>query len=106
MYIDFTYYKANGGTIADEAAFTLSEKRARYKLDYYTQNRITEPIEECVKDCMVELVNVVFEQSQGEKVSSFSNDGISVSLVDTNEEQNLYDLILQMLPRELTYLGV
>lgn len=108
MYITFGFYQANGGVITDEVAFTLLEKKARYKLDYCTQNRIhtLEPIPEPVQDCMVELVNSLGEQLKGEKITSFSNDGVSVSFDTTDEEKAMYNLIIQMLPSELTYRGV
>ena len=81
MYIDFTYYKANGGREMTEAAFSRNEFRARKLVDRLTQGRVKSmaQIPEAVKRLIVELVSL--EQNQGaeltqqQAVTSFSNDG-------------------------------
>ena len=40
MYIDLSYYLANGGTAMDDAAFTRNEFRARKIVDRLTQGRV------------------------------------------------------------------
>lgn len=101
MYIDYEYYQLNGG-IVDISTFPILYKKAKYKLDYYTQNRIKQLNEITVeiKDCMVEMINKI-STMQGDKVSSFSNDGVSVSLVVNDEEAELYQLAVEMLPISL-----
>lgn len=101
MYIDYEYYQLNGG-IVDISAFPILYKKAKYKLDYYTQNRINKLTEITVeiKDCMIEMINKI-STMQGDEVTSFSNDGVSVSLVNQNEEEELYQIVIEMLPISL-----
>ena len=104
MYITYEEYKEMGGT-AEQSAFSSLEIQARYKLDYWTLNRITEA-DERVKLCMTLLINVLAEVQNGESdVSSFSNDGVSVSFVDakTSEQKimSVYDRVVEILPVEL-----
>jgi len=84
MYIDYAYFKANGGDEAvTEAAFPALEYRARKIVDRATQKRVQAmaTVPEAVKRLMVELINI--ESVSGSvavlrpAVSSFSNDGYS-----------------------------
>lgn len=123
MYIDRTYYKNNGGTEMDEAAFSRNEYRARKIVDRLTQNRVTkmQNVPEAVQRLMVELVTL--EATQGaaaldnQPVSSFSNDGYSETyaqpLTAETVKQLEMDLVVDYLAEEtddngtpLLYLGV
>lgn len=123
MYIDRTYYKNNGGTEMDEAAFSRNEYRARKIVDRLTQNRVTkmQNVPEAVQRLMVELVTL--EATQGaaaldnQPVSSFSNDGYSETyaqpLTAEMVKQLEMDLVVDYLAEEtddngtpLLYLGV
>ena len=123
MYIDRTYYKANGGTEMDDAAFSRNEYRARKIVDRLTQNRVTKmaQVPEAVQRLMVELVTM--EATQGaaaldnQPVSSFSNDGYSETyaqpLTAETVKQLEMDLVVDYLAEEtddngtpLLYLGV
>ena len=123
MYIDRTYYKANGGTEMDDAAFSRNEYRARKIVDRLTQNRVTKmaQVPEAVQRLMVELVTL--EATQGaaaldnQPVSSFSNDGYSETyaqpLTAETVKQLEMDLVVDYLAEEtddngtpLLYLGV
>lgn len=123
MYIDRTYYKANGGTEMDDAAFSRNEYRARKIVDRLTQNRVTKMknVPEAVQRLMVELVTL--EATQGaealdnQPVSSFSNDGYSETyaqpLTAEMVKQLEMDLVVDYLAEEtddngtpLLYLGV
>ena len=123
MYIDRTYYKANGGTEMDDAAFSRNEYRARKIVDRLTQNRVTKmaQVPEAVQRLMVELVTL--EATQGaaaldnQPVSSFSNDGYSETyaqpLTAEMVKQLEMDLVVDYLAEEtddngtpLLYLGV
>lgn len=101
MYITFEEYTALGGTV-ELSAFPLLERLAEKKLNYWTFKRITEDTEitEDIKLAMALIINSL-EQAQGDKVSSFSNDGISVSFVDEDDTQKLYQQVLEILPHEL-----
>lgn len=123
MYIDRTYYKNNGGTEMDDAAFSRNEYRARKIVDRLTQNRVTKmaQVPEAVQRLMVELVTL--EATQGaatldnQPVSSFSNDGYSETyaqpLTAETVKQLEMDLVVDYLAEEtddngtpLLYLGV
>lgn len=123
MYIDRTYYKANGGTEMDDAAFSRNEYRARKIVDRLTQNRVTkmQNVPEAVQRLMVELVSL--EATQGaaaldnQPVSSFSNDGYSETYAQPLTAEMVkhleMDLVVDYLAEEtddngtpLLYLGV
>lgn len=104
MYLTYEEYKNNGGTV-EETAFPLLELKARKKLDYWTQDRITESTEE-IRLIMTILVDHYASEQDGEQdVSSVSNDGISLSFADakTSEQKlmNIYDYAVEILPVEL-----
>ena len=105
MYLTYQEYKTRGGSL-DEAAFNRKETKARRLLDYWTFDRLKSGLgdnEQVVKDLMFEMVETM---TDGQQVTSFSNDGVSVSLSDKTEEQQMYDLAVAWLPSELVYIGV
>ena len=123
MYIDLSYYLANGGTAMDDAAFTRNEFRARKIVDRLTQGRVKamETVPEAVKRLMVELVTL--ESTQGaatlenQPVTSFSNDGYSETYAQPMTAETVkgieMDLVVDYLADEtddhgtpLLYLGV
>lgn len=123
MYIDRTYYKANGGTEMDDAAFSRNEYRARKIVDRLTQNRVTKmaQVPEAVQRLMVELVTLEATQGaaalENQPVSSFSNDGYTETyaqpLTAETVKQLEMDLVVDYLAEEtddngtpLLYLGV
>ena len=74
-YLTYQQYKSHGGT-AELSAFPLLERRARAKLDCWTQGRITE-VDCDIHHCMTLMINAlddVKKHSQGGTVSSFSDD--------------------------------
>lgn len=105
QYLNYSQYQANGGT-ADVAAFPLLERLARKKLDYWTQNRITDVTCD-VELCMTILVDALAESRKdpSETVGSYSNDGVSVSFGKARTEaeimESVYDQIVEILPVEL-----
>lgn len=104
MYLTYEEYKELGGT-AEQPSFTQLELQARYKLDYWTFNRITEP-DERVKLCMRLIIDVLDEiQSNIIDASSFSNDGVSVTLAnaktDDQKMNDVYSRVVEILPVEL-----
>lgn len=107
-YLTYAQYVSNGGT-AEESAFPVLERRARAKLDDWTQDRIEETGDD-TRLCMTLIINAMDgaqKVSRGGAVSSFSNDGVSVSLdtrtVKTEEEavSSVYDQVVEILPVEL-----
>lgn len=109
MYLTYSEYSAMGGK-APESDFPRLELLAEKRLDYWTQNRITDPSED-VKLCMTLIVNAEYADESGEHdVSSFSNDGVSVSFADAQTEEqkwsSVYDRVVEILPVELISLCV
>lgn len=111
MYLAFDEYKQMNG-IVDEYIFPILEMEARLKLDYWTQNRITEDtIDEKIKFCMFKIIEVLNENNTGTgDIASYSNDGVSVSYADakTSDEKlnNVYRFCVQVLPLELISLCI
>lgn len=103
MYLTFEEYQANGGTVT-LAAYPLLERLAEKKLDHWTFNRIAENSDD-IKLAMTLIVNAL-DGMQGDKVASFSNNGISVNFENTDDIQVLYRQIVEILPYNLVYLGV
>lgn len=105
MYITYDEYKALGG-IVEESDFLLMERLAEKKLDYWTPNAF-HPLD-VSDDVMLSMTIIIngLQKMQGDKVSSFSNDGISVSFIDESETLLIYQQILEIMPSHDTYLGV
>ena len=108
QYLTHQQYLSHGGT-AELSAFPLLERRARAKLDYWTMGRITD-VDCDIHLCMTLIINAldsVQKSSQSGTVSSFSNDGVSVSYstqqTKTEEEAmaSVYDQVVEILPVEL-----
>lgn len=104
MYITYEEYVANGGT-ADQSSFANLETLAEFKLNYWTLDKITET-DDKIKWCMTLLINALAEVQNGESdVSSFSNDGISVTFIDAKttkqKMQDVYRRVVEILPVEL-----
>jgi len=108
MYLDYDYYKISGGKMA-ESVFPTLEKKAEYKLNYWTQDRLKllTLIPDSVKDLMVEMINKYndFDELDIKGATSVSNDGVSVSYKDAvtldSVNKELYNLAVEMLPIEL-----
>ena len=73
-YITFEQYTALGGK-ADASAFPRLSRLAQKKLDYWTQNRITESDED-IQLCMMLIMDALRKVENGESnIASTSNDG-------------------------------
>ena len=104
MYLTYEEYRSLGGK-APESDFPRLELLARKRLDYWTQNRITEPYDD-IRLCMTLIIDAEYAEQSGEHdVSSFSNDGVSVSFADAQTKEQkwagVYDRIVEILPVEL-----
>lgn len=109
MYITYEEYSALGGK-ATESEFTRLELLARKRLNHWTLDRITTPDDD-IRLCMTLIIDAEYAEQSGEHdVSSFSNDGVSVSFADaqTKEQKwdDVYDRIVEILPVELVSLCV
>ena len=85
MYLTYDEYTGMGGSM-DAALFPRFELKARKRIDAMTFGRVMhdDPVRECVRMCMFELVNAMHEDEtntgfSGREISSMSNDGVSVT---------------------------
>lgn len=107
-YLTFTEYQQYGGK-TDESDFTRLERKARRKLDYFTQNRLVNAtvIPDEAKECMTEFIDSM-KDMDGEEVSSFSNGNVSVSFKqdERTDDEKLWDIAVEYLPMELISMAV
>ena len=104
MYLTYEDYSSLGGK-APESDFQRLELLAEKRLNYWTMDRITEPDDD-IRLCMTLIVDAEYADQSGEQdVSSFSNDGVSVSFADAQTKaqkwMDVYDRIVEILPVEL-----
>ncbi len=125
MYIDYSFYIENGGTITNMPTFDSYCRKAKTYIDYVTCGNIAKygddiPYE--VKSCMVDIIDEIADyaaqstQFGGSNVKSISNNGISITMeaaLDTQMESNVDSIIRLQLAhlftpdgRKLTYRGV
>lgn len=113
MYLTYNEYVQQGGVL-DNSAFARLEFRAGKLIDARTLNRIKseQTVPETVKMLEFELIKKLddTETRRAETVSSYSNDGVSVSLVKPPSEAEaaalLDGLIVEYLTGETTSGGV
>ena len=91
-YLTYVEYIEKGG-IAEEAAFALSEFKARKVIDYWTDSRVQnmQEVPEAVKFCMFALITIESKfgaEAIADKpvVSSFNTDGYSESYGSATEQ--------------------
>lgn len=104
MYLTYEEYSSLGGK-APESEFQRLELLAEKRLNYWTMDRITEPDDD-IRLCMTLIVDQEYDDVSGVfDVSSFGNDGVSVSLADAQTKDqkwaSVYDRIVEILPVEL-----
>lgn len=109
MYLTYEEYSALNGK-APESEFTRLEHLAEKRMNYWTMDRITEPDDD-IRLCMTLIVDAEYADQSGEQdVSSFSNDGVSISFADAQTKaqkwMDVYDRIVGILPVELVSICV
>ena len=115
MYLNYEEYKSYGGGL-DEAAFCIYGYEAEQRIKAETHGRIAEASEP-VKRCVARLVDIMKQADvSAEKVTSWSNDGVSQNIKDVSSEdyqKKISEIIRSYLADEvdengvpLLYLGV
>lgn len=107
-YITFEQYRALGGKVQEQTAFSVLEKKAQRYLDTWTQNRIKES-SEVIRETLTGLIDMMADDSSngGNALSSFTNGNISMSFdVSKKIEQDMLYYVQMMLPLDLTCRGV
>ena len=86
MIISYEEYKNYGGNL-DKAAFNIYGYEAERKLISETHGRIKK-ITEAILRCFVRLTDIVAKSDMSkDKVTSWSNDGVSQSVKDVSAEE-------------------
>lgn len=95
MYLTYDEYEDMGGGM-DAALFPRFEAKARKRIDAMTFGRVRRdnPVRECVKNCMFELIQAMHEDEtnvgfSGREISSMSNDGVSVTYASGNSQTGM-----------------
>lgn len=103
-YITYEEYQDLGGTISEDK-FNILERKARRKLDYFTQDRlkVVETIIDEVKELMTEFIDKLSNIPLNGNITSYSN-GIESFGFGENQisalNTELYDLAIEYLPIE------
>lgn len=112
QYLTFDDYSSMGGTLTN-MEFNRFEFRSERLIDNLTQERLknADVIPLVVKRCMFELVTYLSKAAQNgdiSAVSSFSNDGYSVTYAEQKSAAHqIYDIIYDYLAdTDLMYCGV
>lgn len=112
VYADYDYYlnEYSGNAVA-EADFTRLSRQASAYLDSLTCGKIRGSWidDNRVKDACCAVAEILHAQEQGGEVASESNDGASVTYVNssTTQEQRLYNIAVMYLSSTgLLYAGV
>lgn len=112
MYLTYTEYTNFGGQLSD-ALFNRFSFRAESEINNATQGRLKSisKFPESVKKCefeLVEYLSKVAKDGSASAISSFGNDGYSVSYTDKKTaQQQIYDIIYTYLADTgLIYCGV
>lgn len=104
MYLTYEEYKTYSGKVS-ESAFPKLETDAEDYLNYYTQNRIEEATPE-IKKCIAQFIDNM-ESIEKRPISSFSNDGVSVTYAEPlGLSDTLYEIAERLLPMNLMHAGV
>ena len=112
MYLTYTEYTNFGGSLSEEL-FGRFSYRAEKEVDNKTFDRCKNlaKVPEEVKRCVFELVEYLSKNAKNGSalaISSFGNDGYSISYNDKKTaEQQIYDIIYTYLAdTDLMYCGV
>jgi hypothetical protein len=105
-YITFEQYRALGGKVQEQTAFSVLERKAQRYLDTWTQNRIKES-SEVIRETLTGLIDMMADDGSGNNLASFTNGNISMSFdVSRKIEQDMLYYVQMMLPLDLTCRGV
>lgn len=95
MYLTYDEYTNMGGSM-DAALFPRFEAKARKRIDAMTFGRLMgeDPVRECVRMCMFELIGAMHEEETtaglaGREIASMSNDGVSVTYATANSTNGI-----------------
>jgi hypothetical protein len=103
-YLTFAEYEALGGKITS-SSFSNLERKARRKLDYFTQDRLTSltVISSDIKECMADFIDKISISTENGNITSYSNGIESISYSENQTDalnDELYQIAIEYLPIE------
>lgn len=110
VYLTYSEYQELGGTLSN-SDFTIAERKARRKLDLFTQDRLKalESISSDVKECMTEFIDKMQNGTSNGNITSYSN-GIESFGFEKNQDialdSKLFTIAMEYLPIEYVSLIV
>lgn len=109
MYLTYEEYTSYGGTLP-QAAFALAEFRARKRIDYLTDSRVSAmaAVPEAVKLCMMQIIAVDSKfgaeaQVNSPVVTSYNTDGYSESYGGAEAQMEAATRSMDATIREMLY---
>lgn len=91
MIADLAFYNENygGDSKIPASLFPLWERRAETELIYITGGKIKGKDDECIKMCVCEMAEVLYECVHRDGIKSENNDGYSVTYQERDIKQEL-----------------
>lgn len=100
-YITYVEYTNLGGVVSNQTTFAKLERIAQRYLDAWTLNRLKHAsvIIDEVKECLVDMIDKLYDADNDNNIASFSNGKISITYDNKKTfEQELYNIALLYLP--------
>lgn len=91
MIADLAFYNENygGDSKIPASLFPLFERRAENELMFITGGKIKEKDDECIKICICEMAEFLYECLEKRGLKSENNDGYSVTYQERDIKQEL-----------------
>lgn len=109
MIADLAFYNENygGDTKIPASLFPLFERRAENELIYITGGKIKGKDDECIKICICEMAEFLYECLEKSGLKSENNDGYSVTYQERDIKQELLKIAqVNLSDTELLFRGV
>ncbi len=109
MIADLAFYNENygGDSKIPASLFPLFERRAENELMYITGGKIKGKDDECIKICICEMAEFLYECLEKGGLKSENNDGYSVTYQERDIKQELLRIAqLNLSETELLFRGV
>ena len=94
MIADLAFYNGNygGDSKIPASLFPLFERRAENELMFITGGKITGKDDECIKICICEMAEFLYECLERREIKSENNDGYSVVYQERDIKQELFKI--------------
>lgn len=109
MIADLAFYNENygGENKIPASLFPLFERRAENELMFLTDGRIKGKEDECIKICICEMAEFLYNCLEKGEIKSENNDGYSVTYKERDIKQELFKIAqVNLFGTELLFRGV